>query len=160
MLMAALLESFIQPLYIMGTIVMALIGIIPIMAITKTSFNITSIMGIIMLIGIVVNNAILLLDFTNQIRREEGKTAKEALLEAGPMKLKPQIMSAVALMLGMLPMALGIGDAGKEMRTPLGIVSIAGLAAATVLTVFVIPAIYMLFSRTKKQKKHKELIVE
>lgn len=157
MLMAALLESFIQPLYIMGTIVMALIGIIPIMVLTATSFNISSIMGIIMLIGIVVNNAILLLDFTNQIRREEDKTPKEALLEAGPTKLKPQIMSAVALMLGMLPMALGIGDAGKEMRTPLGIVSIAGLATATVLTIFVIPAIYMLFTRTKKAKKLKEL---
>lgn len=150
MLIAALLESFIQPLYIMLTIVLALMGALPALYYTDTSLGITSIMGIIMLIGIVVNNAILLLDYTNQLRRAEGMNTKEALLKAGFVKFKPQIMSATALMLGMLPMALGIGDAGKEIRTPMGIVSISGLLASTIMTLYIIPAIYYLFSRQRK----------
>jgi HAE1 family hydrophobic/amphiphilic exporter-1 len=151
MLIAALLESFIQPLYIMMTIVLALMGALPALYYTDTSLGITSIMGIIMLIGIVVNNAILLLDYTNQLRRTEGMNSREALLKAAFVKFKPQIMSATALMLGMLPMALGIGDAGKEIRTPMGIVSISGLLAATIMTLYIIPAIYYLFSRQRKK---------
>lgn len=150
MLIAALLESFIQPLYIMMTIVLALMGALPALYYTDTSLGITSIMGIIMLIGIVVNNAILLLDYTNQLRRNEGMNSREALLKAGYVKFKPQIMSATALMLGMLPMALGIGEAGSEIRTPMGIVSISGLLAATIMTVYIIPAVYFLLSRKKK----------
>ncbi|MCX7735994.1 MAG: efflux RND transporter permease subunit [Candidatus Kapabacteria bacterium] len=151
MLIAALLESFVQPLFIMLTIVLALMGALPALYYTDTSLGITSIMGIIMLIGIVVNNAILLLDYANQLRRTEGMPAREALLKAGTVKFKPQIMSATALMLGMLPMALGIGEAGSEVRTPMGIVSISGLFAATIMTVYVIPAIYYLLSRKRKK---------
>jgi HAE1 family hydrophobic/amphiphilic exporter-1 len=106
-------------------------------------------MAIIMLIGIVVNNAILILDYTNQLRREQGMLPKDALLEACPTKLKPQIMATVAIILGMLPLALGIGAAGKEMRIPMGIVAIGGLIASTILTLFVIPAFYYLTSRSK-----------
>lgn len=102
-----------------------------------------------MLIGIVVNNAILILDYTNQLRREQGYLPKDALMEACPTKLKPQIMASIAIILGMLPLALGIGDAGKEIRMPLGIVAIGGLLASTILTLFVIPAIYNLTSRAK-----------
>ena len=158
MLMAAMLESFIQPLYILVTIPLALIGVIIAMYYTNTAFGITSLMGIIMLIGIVVNNAILMLDFTNQLRREEGMSAKDALIMACPMKLKPVIISTLALILGMLPMAMGIGDAGAEMRTPLGVVSIGGLVASTVLTLFVIPAFYYIFTRSKKREIREELV--
>lgn len=114
-----------------------------------TTYNISSLMGIIMLIGIVVNNAILILDYSNQLVREKGVDVKDAVLEASVVRLKPQIMSSFALILGMLPMALQIGEAGKEFRAPLGIVSIAGLLVATLLTIFVIPAFYYVFSKGK-----------
>ncbi|MDT3741247.1 MAG: efflux RND transporter permease subunit [Candidatus Kapabacteria bacterium] len=142
MLLAALLESLWQPVLILLTLPLALIGVIVLMYYTDTNFGLTAMMGIIMLIGIVVNNAILLLDFTNQLMREEGLSAKDALLKAGPLKLKPIIMSTTAIILGMLPMALGIGDAGKEMRIPLGVVSIGGLLMSTVLTLIIIPSAF------------------
>jgi HAE1 family hydrophobic/amphiphilic exporter-1 len=154
-LMAAILESFIQPLYIMITIPLGLIGVIGFSYITGTSMSITSMMGVILLTGVVVNNAILMLDFTNQLIREEGKRVKEALIFASTTKLMPIIMSNAALALGMLPLALGIGDTGVEMRTPLGIVTIGGIFASTVLTLYVIPALYILFAR---EKKHSEVV--
>jgi len=83
------------------------------------------------------------------LRREQGMSARDALLEACPIKLKPQIMATVAIILGMLPMALGIGAAGKEIRIPMGIVSIGGLIVSTLLTLFVIPAFYYMTSGTK-----------
>jgi len=149
MLLAAILESLTQPLMILGTVPMALIGVFVAMDITGKSMNIISMMAIIMLLGIVVNNAILLLDYTNILRRE-GKGVTEALLEACPTKLKPIIMATIAIMLGMLPMALGIGAAGKEFRQPMGIISIGGLIVSAVLTLVVIPAIYNLTTRRKK----------
>jgi hydrophobic/amphiphilic exporter-1 (mainly G- bacteria), HAE1 family len=112
-------------------------------------------MAIIMLIGIVVNNAILMLDFTNQLRRDEGRLPKDALLTACPVKLKPILMSTTAIILGMLPLALGIGDAGSEWRVPLGVVAIGGLAVSTIMTLFVIPAFYYLSARTKSIKQEK-----
>ncbi len=149
MLLAAILESFWQPVMIMLTVLLAMIGVILSLYITNIAFSITSLMAIIMLIGIVVNNAILILDYTNQLRRENGMTTKDALIEACPTKLKPQIMATTAIILGMLPLAMGIGDAGKEMRIPLGVVAIGGLIASTILTLFVIPAFYYITSRAK-----------
>jgi hydrophobic/amphiphilic exporter-1 (mainly G- bacteria), HAE1 family len=148
MLLAALLESLTQPLMIMGTVPMALIGVFVAMDLTGKSMNIISMMAIVMLLGIVVNNAILLLDYTNILRRE-GKGVSEALVEACPTKLKPIIMATIAIILGMLPMAMGIGSAGKEFRQPMGIVSIGGLIVSAVLTLVVIPAIYNLTTRRK-----------
>lgn len=150
MLLAAILESFWQPVMIMITVVLGLIGVIISLYITNIAFSITSLMAIIMLIGIVVNNAILILDYTNQLYREQGMSPHDALMEACPTKLKPQIMSATAIILGMLPLALGIGDAGKEMRIPLGVVAIGGLIASTILTLFVVPAFYYVTKRVKK----------
>jgi HAE1 family hydrophobic/amphiphilic exporter-1 len=150
MLLAAILESFLQPILILLTLPLAMIGVFASLYYTNTAFGITSLMGIIMLIGIVVNNAILMLDYTNQLVREEGLDAKEALIKACPTKLKPILMSTLALVLGMLPMAIGIGDAGKEMRIPLGVVSIGGLLVSTILALYVIPAFYYLISSRKK----------
>lgn len=149
LLIAAMLESFIQPIPIMLTVPLALIGIVVFMYYTDTAFGITSLMAVVMLIGIVVNNAILMLDFTNQLMREQNYSAKDALIEACPTKLRPVIMSSLALILGMLPMALGIGDTGVEMRTPMGIVSIAGLIVSALLTLWVIPAFYFVTSKSK-----------
>ena len=151
MLLVAILENFLQPLLIMSTIPLALIGVIVALFICNITMNIISMMAMIMLVGIVVNNAILMLDYANQLRREEHKTVRESLLIACPIKLKPILMSNLALMLGMLPMALGIGDAGAEFRQSMGIVSIGGLVSSTLLTLFLIPAMY--FVTTKLQKK-------
>ncbi len=158
MLLAAILESFWQPVLIMITVALGMIGVILSLYITNIAFGITSLMAIIMLIGIVVNNAILILDYTNQLRRDSGLLPKDALLEACPTKLKPQIMASTAIILGMLPLALGIGDAGKEMRIPLGVVAIGGLMVSTLLTLFVIPAFYYITSKAKSVIKEKLVV--
>ena len=158
MLLAAILESFLQPFFILLTIPLAMIGVFASLYHTGISFAITSLMSIIMLIGIVVNNAILMLDYTNQLVRDEGTGIKDALVKACPTKLKPILMSTIAIILGMLPLALGIGDAGKELRIPLGVVSIGGLIVSTFLTLFVIPSFYYVTSKKKDSGMIKEKI--
>ena len=148
MLLVAILESFLQPLLIMSTVPLALIGVIFALFMTGTTMSIVSMMAIIMLVGIVVNNAILMLDYANQLRREEGKSVREALLIACPVKLKPILMSNIAIILGMLPMALGIGDSGQEFRQSMGIVSIGGMIVSTLLTLYVIPAMYYVTTKS------------
>ena len=149
MLLAAILESLVQPLMILGTVPLALIGVFVSLDISGKTMSIMSMMAIIMLLGIVVNNAILLIDYTN-ILRKKGKSVQAALIEACPTKLKPILMSTIAIMLGMLPMAIGFGDAGREIREPMGIVSIGGLFVSTILTLILIPSIYNLTYRRKK----------
>jgi len=146
MLLAAILESFAQPLLIMATVPLALIGVILALLLTGLALNIISMMSIIMLVGIVVNNAILILDYVN-IKRREGYSVHDALQEAGEMKLKPIVMSTIAIIVGMLPMALGTGGTGKEIYQPMGIVSIGGLIVSTFLTLIIIPAFYYLTTR-------------
>ncbi len=152
MLLAAILESFIQPVFILLTLPLALIGVFASLYYTGISFAVTSLMAIIMLIGIVVNNAILMLDYTNQLVREKDMDVKSALIEACPTKLKPIIMSTLAIILGMLPLAMGVGSAGVELRTPLGVVSIGGLLVSTILTLFIIPAFYYLTAKGEKKE--------
>ena len=155
MLLAAILESFVQPIFILLTVPLAIIGVLASLYYTNISFAITSLMAIIMLIGIVVNNAILMLDYTNQLVREKGMRVKDALIEACPTKLKPIIMSTLAIILGMMPLAIGVGSSGVEMRQPLGAVSIGGLLVSTGLSLFVIPAFYYIFE-DRTNKKHKK----
>jgi HAE1 family hydrophobic/amphiphilic exporter-1 len=150
MLLAAILERFGQPILILSTIPLSLIGVVAAFLITGKTMNIVSMLAIVMLVGLVVNNAILILDYTNQLRRQ-GRGVRQALLEAAPTKLKPILMANVATMLGMLPMALGIGAWGAEMRQPMGIVSIGGLLAATFLSLFVIPALENLIESRKTE---------
>jgi HAE1 family hydrophobic/amphiphilic exporter-1 len=149
MLLAAILESFTQPLMILATIPMALIGVFLALYSSGLAISVFAMLAIVMLIGIVVNNAILLLDYTNVLVKR-GYAVKDALVEACPTKLKPVIMSTIAIMLGMLPMALGIGSAGREYRQPIGVVSIGGLLISGIITLFVIPALYELTHRSKK----------
>jgi HAE1 family hydrophobic/amphiphilic exporter-1 len=150
MLLAAILESLTQPLIILGTVPLAFIGVFLGMAITGLSMNSISMMSIVMLLGIVVNNAILQLDYTNLLVREEKKDVKTALLEACPAKLKPIIMSSTAVILGMLPMAMGLGSAGREIRQPMGVVAIGGLLVSTILALVVIPVLYNLTIKSKR----------
>ncbi|MDD3535798.1 MAG: efflux RND transporter permease subunit [Candidatus Cloacimonetes bacterium] len=152
MLLAAILESLAQPLIIMATVPLAIIGVILALYITGIGLNIFSMLAIIMLVGIVVNNAILILDYVN-IKRKEGVCSRDALLEAGKLKLKPIIMSTLSIVIGMLPMALGMGDSGREMRMPMGIVSIGGLVVSTLLTLIVIPALYYLTTKNQTNKE-------
>lgn len=147
MLLAAILESLWQPLLILFTIPLALIGVFGGLTITGLSMNIISMLAIVMLVGIVVNNAILLMDYTNLLVREKGESVHDALVEACTTKLKPILMSNIAIILGMLPMALGLGVSGVEMRQPMGVVSIGGLIISTMLSLFVIPVLYNIVSR-------------
>ena len=152
MLLAAILESFAQPLLILATVPLALIGVVLALLMTGQALNIFSMMAIIMLVGIVVNNAILLLDYTN-VKRVEGYSAHDALIEAGEMKLKPIIMSTLAIIIGMMPMDVGIGGSGKEFRQSMGVVSIGGLVVSTFLTLIIIPAFYYLTTRSSEKAK-------
>ncbi|HPM02676.1 MAG TPA: efflux RND transporter permease subunit, partial [Candidatus Cloacimonadota bacterium] len=151
MLLAAILESFIQPLLILSTVPLALIGVFYVQYLSGLTMNIFSMMSIIMLVGIVVNNAILILDYTNQLRHT-GLTVHDALIKACPTKLKAILMSNISIILGMLPMALGIGSSGKEFRQAMGVVSIGGLIASTLLTLLVIPSLYYITTKNVIKK--------
>lgn len=151
MLLAAILESFAQPLIILATVPLSIIGVILALFLSGVGINLFSMLAIIMLVGIVVNNAILILDYVN-VKRKEGMSSHDALLEAGKLKLKPIIMSTLAIVIGMIPMALGIGDAGREFRMSMGIVSIGGLIVSTLLTLIVIPAFYFLSTHNEKKE--------
>lgn len=141
----------------MATVPLALIGVIFSLLFAGFSFNIISMLSIIMLVGIVVNNAILLLDYAN-IKRRQGATPRDALLEAAEMKLKPIVMSTLAVIIGMLPMALGIGASGVEMRQSMGVVSIGGMVVSSFLTMIIIPAFYYLTVRADANKRGSEVI--
>ncbi|MCL2480480.1 MAG: efflux RND transporter permease subunit, partial [Spirochaetaceae bacterium] len=148
MLLAGILEKLFQPIIILTTIPLSLIGVVLTFLITGSNMNFVSMMAIIMLAGMVVTNAILILDYSNQLV-VKGLTKREALLEACPIKFKPILMANIAVILGMLPMAMGIGAAGAEMRQPMGLVTIGGVITSTLLTLIVIPAIENILARTK-----------
>jgi HAE1 family hydrophobic/amphiphilic exporter-1 len=148
MLLAAILESFVQPLLILVTLPLGIIGVAFIMYLTSTPFNIISLLSIMMLIGIVVNNGILLLDYYNQLRAK-GHRIREALVESASAKLRPIIMSSLSIVIGMLPMALGIGSAGTEMRQGMGLVTIGGVLSSMVLTLYILPAMISLAAKKK-----------
>ncbi|KOY84894.1 acriflavin resistance protein [bacterium 336/3] len=154
LVLAAQFESFIDPLIIMFTVPLALAGALLSLWIFGQTVNIFSQIGMIMLIGLVTKNGILIVEFANQ-KREHGTPKLEALLEASKQRLRPILMTSLATMLGALPIALSLGAAAQS-RMPLGIVIVGGLLFSLVLTLYVIPAIYMYLSR-KKQVHNKEL---
>jgi hydrophobic/amphiphilic exporter-1 (mainly G- bacteria), HAE1 family len=149
MLLAATMESFIQPFVILVTVPLALIGVIIICVWTGTTINMLAMLSIVMLVGIVVNNAILILDYTNQLKKG-GMDVRSALIEACPTKLKPIIMANLAMILGTLPMALGIGASGAEMRIAMGIATIGGVVSSTIFTLFLIPSIERLIGKKSR----------
>ncbi|MBM3328284.1 MAG: efflux RND transporter permease subunit [Calditrichaeota bacterium] len=147
MLMAAILESFKHPFTIILTLPLGLIGVLLALFLTNNTISLFSMMAMVMLVGIVVNNGILLLDYTTTLRRQ-GVPIDEAILQACPVRLRPILMTNLASAIGMLPLALGLG-AGGEFRSPLAIVSIGGLVSSTVFTLVVIPVIYRMFEGKK-----------
>ncbi|PLZ95765.1 cation transporter [Fischerella thermalis CCMEE 5268] len=141
--MAVQYNSLIDPLVIMFTIPLALAGGIFGLYITKTAIGATVIVGAVLLVGIVVNNAIIMVELANQIREQQSIDRKTAILQAAPQRLRPVLMTTITTVLGMFPLALGIGE-GSEFLQPLGIVVFAGLSLATLLTLFIIPCFYTL----------------
>ena len=148
MLLAAMLESYKHPFTIMLTLPLGLIGVMLSLFLTGNTISIFSLMAMVMLVGIVVNNAILQIDYITTLRGE-GRRLEEAILEACPVRLRPIVMSNIAAALGMLPLAMGFG-AGGEFRAPMAIVSIGGLISSTAFTLYVIPVIYRMFEKEKK----------
>jgi HAE1 family hydrophobic/amphiphilic exporter-1 len=139
-LLAMMLESYIHPVTIMITVPLGAVGVAFALFFTGISINIFSMMAIIMLVGIVVNNAILILDYAQQLRRQ-GKTAVEALLEAAPARLRPIIMTNVAIAIALVPQALGSGP-GSFFRKPMAVVTMGGVLGSAVFTLILIPVIY------------------
>ncbi len=146
-LMVILFQSWLDPLIIMVAVPGALVGILWMLAATHTTLNVESLMGAIMAVGIAVSNSILLVSFANDLRVEkEDVTPLQAALEAGRTRLRPVLMTALAMIIGMIPMALGLGEAGEQ-NAPLGRAVIGGLLMATFVTLFMVPAVYAILRR-------------
>jgi HAE1 family hydrophobic/amphiphilic exporter-1 len=148
LVMAAQFESFLHPFVIAFTLPLGAIGAVVALAVTGNSVNVVALIGVVMLAGIVVNNAIVLVDAVNQLRREEGLDKRSALIEAGKRRLRPILMTSATTVLGLLPMALGLGE-GAELRAPLAVTVIGGLVVATVLTLVMIPVVYSVLDRKR-----------
>ena len=142
--MLATFRSFRLPLVILTAIPLALIGVALGLFVTGTPFNVSSFMGLLLLVGVVVKNGILLIDVANR-RRAEGASVEEALVAAGKTRLRPIVMTTLAAIGGLFPLALGIGQ-GAEMEKPLAIAVIGGLSTATIFTLIVIPVLYAAFT--------------
>jgi len=147
LVMASQFESLIHPFVILFTIPLALVGAVLALFITGTTVNIVAFIGVIMLAGIVVNNAIVLVDLINQLRAQ-GMERHDAIMEAGTARLRPILMTSLTTALGLLPMAMGFGE-GSEVRTPMAITVIGGLVVSTLLTLLVIPVVYSLMDRKR-----------
>lgn len=142
MVMAAQFERFVDPLIVMVAVPMAIIGVVPTLLLTGTSLNMQSLMGIVMLIGIVVNNAIVLVDYINLMRREQKMNIHEAVVEAGRTRLRPILMTTGTTVLGMLPLAFGAGSGG-EIQASLARAVVGGLLVSTLITLVLIPVTYV-----------------
>jgi HAE1 family hydrophobic/amphiphilic exporter-1 len=153
--MASQYESLRDPFIIMFSVPTAAIGVVLALYLTNTSFNLQAYLGVIMLGGIVVSNAILLVDYTNVLRRRDNMELREAVEVAGRTRLRPILMTSLACMLGMVPMALGIGE-GSELQVPLARVVIGGLLTSTFITLVFVPTVYTLFEEGLPglRKKH------
>lgn len=148
LVMVAQFRSFLDPVIIMFAVPMGLIGVTWTLLLTGTTLNIESAMGIIVMVGIVVSNSILLVDFSNQ-RLREGATLRRAVVEAARIRMRPILMTALATIAGLMPIALKIG-AGSEASAPLARAAIGGLAVSTILTLALVPAVFELFYSWKR----------
>jgi HAE1 family hydrophobic/amphiphilic exporter-1 len=148
LVMASQFESFLHPFVIVFTLPLGAIGVILALVVTGHTVNVVAIIGAVMLAGIVVNNAIVLIDAVNQ-RRRGGMALTESLVDAGQARLRPILMTSATTIFGLLPMALGLGE-GAELRAPLAITVIGGLTVATALTLIVIPVVYSLLAGSRQ----------
>lgn len=146
--LASQFGSFVQPLAIMASLPLALIGVMLALLLWRSTLNVFSMIGLVMLMGLVTKNAILLVDFANHARRE-GATVPEALLQAGLIRMRPIIMTTAAMVFGMLPMAIALNEGG-EIQAPMGRAIIGGVITSTILTLVVVPVIYSYLVRGRK----------
>jgi multidrug efflux pump subunit AcrB len=158
LLMAANFQSWLEPFIITMAIPGALAGVLWMLVLTGTTINVESLMGTIMAVGVGVANGNLLITFANEMH-EEGHNSVVSAIEAGRIRFRPIIMTALAMILGMLPMALALG-AGSAQNAPLGRAVIGGLLAATLMTLFVVPAIYSIFGRTLITKQQRDARID
>ncbi|MDW8373983.1 MAG: efflux RND transporter permease subunit, partial [Planctomycetota bacterium] len=149
LVMAAQFESLLHPFVILLTVPLALIGVVLSLALLGLPLSAMAMIGLILLAGIVVNNAIVLIDRINQLR-VEGSARRAAILRAAEERLRPILMTTLTTVLGFLPMALAGGE-GAELRRPLAVTVVGGLSVATLLTLFVIPALYELLDRKSEE---------
>ncbi len=152
LLLMALFRSLIGPFIIMFTVPLGLIGVLTMLFVTRTTLNVQSAMGVIFLVGIAVNNGVLLVDFANQQRRS-GKPVREAVTSAAAIRLRPIIMTFLATTLDLIPMAIGFGR-GSEATIPLARAVVGGLLTSTLLTLFVLPILYTIFMRESDVANH------
>jgi hydrophobic/amphiphilic exporter-1 (mainly G- bacteria), HAE1 family len=148
LILVAQFKSFVDPFLILLAIPTGLTGVLLILYVTGSTLNVMSLMGLIMMVGIVVSNSILIVDFTNRLRAE-GRPLREAVSLACRIRLRPVLMTSLATLMGLLPMALAL-EAGSETYAPLALAIIGGLAVSVVLTVFIVPAAYLLIYRRKE----------
>jgi HAE1 family hydrophobic/amphiphilic exporter-1 len=151
MIMAAQFESLLHPFLIMFTIPMGLAGVFLALFLTGQTINVISVIGIVVLVGIVIDNAIVKIDFTNQLRRG-GMPLREAIIEGSMVRQRPILMSSITTVFGLIPLALGLGE-GAELQRPLGIAVIGGLLFSTFLTLILIPVVYELVEKGREKKR-------
>lgn len=149
--LASQFESFLEPFLIMTSLPLALVGALLAILLTGKNLGMPAMIGVVMLMGLVTKNAILLVDLTNQFVRE-GLSVKDAILKAGPIRLRPILMTTIAMILGMLPSAMGNGE-GSDFRAPISIATIGGLITSTLLTLVVVPVSYLLLARLVERVK-------
>jgi len=149
--LASQFESFLEPFLIMTSLPLALVGALLALLLTGRHIGMPAMIGVVMLMGLVTKNAILLVDLTNQYVRD-GLSVKDAILKAGPVRLRPIMMTTIAMILGMLPSAVGTGE-GSGFRSPISIATIGGLITSTMLTLVVVPVSYLLLARVVERVK-------
>ncbi len=149
LVLVAQFKSFLDPLLILLAVPTGFTGVLLVLFLTGTTLNVMSLMGVVMMVGIVVSNSILIVDFTNRLRAQ-GRPLQEAVATACRVRLRPVLMTSLATLFGLIPMALKLG-AGAEAYAPLARAIIGGLAVSVVLTVFIVPAAYYLAHRREEQ---------
>ena len=152
--LGVLYESYIHPITILSTLPSAGVGAILALELTGKPFDVISLIGIVLLIGIVKKNAIMMIDFALEAEREQGKSPKESIFEACKLRFRPIMMTTMAALLGGLPLALGSGT-GAELRRPLGITIVGGLLVSQVLTLYTTPVIYLFMEKVGRRFRRK-----
>jgi HAE1 family hydrophobic/amphiphilic exporter-1 len=139
----------------MASVPVAFSGVVAALLVTGTTLNMNSMLGAIVLVGIAVNNAIVLVDTTNLMRREHGLDVRSALVRAGQRRLRPILMTTFTTLLGLLPMAVSAGE-GSELQAPLSRAVIGGLATSTLVTLFLIPCVYQLMEGRRRERRREQ----
>jgi HAE1 family hydrophobic/amphiphilic exporter-1 len=160
MVTAAVFESVKQPLYVLLTVPMALIGVFLLFFYTNANFTREAYIGVVMMAGIVVNNAILLIDHVNQLRRRDGRALADALVQGATERVRPILMTSLTTICGLLPLVLFAENANANIWNALGFALIGGLSSSTILVLTVTPALYLLFERRGERKRLRALGIE